>query len=63
MSYRECKNVLKVDGHSANEKDNEIVYEWYDPDCEDVLFKKCVWIVRLKFKDNKLVEREEDGLK
>lgn len=63
MSYKECRSILKVEGHRTKEKDNEMIYEWYDPDCEEGLFERCGWIVRLKFKNDKLIEREEDGLK
>ena len=62
MSYKECRKILKVEGHRTKEKDDEMIYEWYDPDCEEGLFKRCGWIVRLKFQNDKLVEREEDGL-
>ena len=63
MSYIECRNILKVEGHRTKEDGENTTYEWYDPDCEDGIFHKCGWIVRLKFKNDKLVEREEDGLK
>lgn len=63
MSYSECKDILKVEGHRTEEKGTETVYEWYDPDCESGIFKKCGWIVQLKFTNDKLVEREEKGLK
>lgn len=54
ISYKECRNVLKVEGHSTNEKDNEIVYEWYDSDCEDGLFKKMYKDVEVKEIENGL---------
>lgn len=63
MSYKECRDILKVEGHRTKEKNNEMIYEWYDPSCEEGIFKKCGWIVRLKFKNDKLVEREEQDLK
>lgn len=63
MSYSECRKILKVEGHRTKEDDNKTIYEWYDPDCENGIFKKCGWIVRLEFENDKLVKREEDGLK
>ena len=63
MSSEECFDILKVEGHLVKEKDEEKTYEWYDPNCEDGIFKKCGFIIRLKFKNDKLIEREEKGLK
>lgn len=38
-------------------------YKRYDYNCEDTFFKKCKALIHLEFKNNKLVKREEKGLK
>ena len=63
MTYEECQKILKVEGHRVKEDKDEVVYEWYDVDCEDTLLKKCKAIIHLEFKNNKLVDRSENGLK
>lgn len=60
MTYEECKNILKFDGHLIFEENNITKYVWYNAGCTE---ENCDIIIELTFENDKLVNRKENNLK
>lgn len=61
MSYHECIEILKSEGHLIEENSMTKVYVWYDNICSDE--NDCKTIIKLIFNNDILIERYENGLK
>lgn len=66
MSYVECKEILNADGHLVSENAGKLTYVWYDVSYKDPsneISNKSDIIIELKYEDDKLISRKENGLK